>query len=171
MEHKRRLATEYLPAEAAKELEKATYNKDQPADSVGNDDKDGPKKKKFKGRNKKRPREQRPEAKDRLCPQLVAEEPCSFGDKCKFNHDIAGYVGSKPPDLGEKCHLFETYGKCPYGLTCRFAQQHLSGTKNLVNEERYAQTKGQTLTKNTLSKNLQRQLWKRTYNLDRANKA
>lgn len=60
----------------------------------------------------------------KLCPQLSRATVCPFADTCQFSHDIARFVATKPADLGPRCHLFDTYGHCKYGLACRFAMAH-----------------------------------------------
>ncbi|KFO28808.1 tRNA-dihydrouridine synthase 3-like [Fukomys damarensis] len=84
--------------------------------------------KRARGQNKVRPHMKPTHYdKNRLCPSLVQESPgqCFFGDRCRFLHDVSLYLESKPPDLGPRCVLFETFGRCPYGVTCRFAGAHL----------------------------------------------
>lgn len=95
------------------------------------------KKMKVKGRNKQRP-VTHIKSKDKLCPTIFQEKECSFGEKCKFSHDIKGFMESKPKDIGSHCFMFETYGKCPYGLACRYGSKHISEDfKNIVNQELY----------------------------------
>lgn len=95
----------------------------------------GKKKMKVKGRNKQRP-VTHIKSKDKLCPTIFQEKECSFGEKCKFSHDVKGFMESKPKDIGSHCFMFETYGKCPYGLACRYGSKHISEDfKNIVNQE------------------------------------
>ncbi|XP_072458025.1 tRNA-dihydrouridine(47) synthase [NAD(P)(+)]-like isoform X2 [Notamacropus eugenii] len=127
-------------------------------------------KKKSRGQNKSRPHMKPTRYDDnRLCPSLVQEsaEKCFFGERCRFLHDVDTYLASKPPDLGDKCVLFETFGKCIYGVTCRFARAHLGPQhQNLVKEELMKQWEGQRLTSNGLSKDLQHQLRKKKVQFD-----
>ncbi|NWW43164.1 DUS3L synthase, partial [Pedionomus torquatus] len=89
---------------------------------------------------------------------------CYFGPRCRFLHDIGEYVATKPADLGPSCVLFETFGRCIYGVTCRFAQAHLGdGYQNIVNTELAKQWEGKSLVRNNLSKELQHQLRKRKF--------
>ncbi|KAM6104841.1 LOW QUALITY PROTEIN: tRNA-dihydrouridine(47) synthase [NAD(P)(+)]-like [Pterocles gutturalis] len=70
----------------------------------------------------------------------------------------------KPPDLGRSCVLFKTFGKCIYGVTCRFAQAHLGdGCQNIVNTDLAKQWEGKSLVRNNLSKDLHHQLRKRKF--------
>ena len=66
-----------------------------------------------------RPRDERQKTSDRLCPSVIDERECKFGDKCKFSHDVSGYLATKLPDLGDTCFMYDTYGKCHFGITCR----------------------------------------------------
>ncbi|XP_036433768.1 tRNA-dihydrouridine(47) synthase [NAD(P)(+)]-like [Colossoma macropomum] len=129
-------------------------------------------KKKMKGQNKSRPH-MKPHSYDdrRLCPSLVQERDskCFYGDKCKFIHDVADYMSTKPADLGDRCYLYDTFGKCVFGVTCRFASAHTGPDfKNLVKEE-VCKTLGQKETvRNSLDKELQRRLRKRQVTFSRS---
>nr|XP_004999415.1 tRNA-dihydrouridine(47) synthase [NAD(P)(+)]-like isoform X2 [Cavia porcellus] len=121
--------------------------------------------KRARGQNKSRPH-MKPTQYDqnRLCPSLIQESPakCFFGDRCRFLHDVVRYLETKPPDLGPRCVLFETFGRCPYGVTCRFAGAHLGPEgQNLVLEELLARGAHMPPLRNALDKTLQRQLRKR----------
>lgn len=71
-------------------------------------------------------------------------------------------MAAKPPDLGGRCLLFETFGRCTYGATCRFAGAHLGeGYKNLMNADLLKQWEGRLAVRNGLSKDLQQQLRKK----------
>ncbi|XP_058878473.1 tRNA-dihydrouridine(47) synthase [NAD(P)(+)]-like isoform X2 [Acipenser ruthenus] len=133
------------------------------------DKKEGEKqqKKRAKGQNKSRPHV-KPNAYDdkRLCPSVVQEcaAKCFFGDKCKYLHDIPAYLKLKPADVGNKCYLHENFGKCQYGITCRFAKAHIGENfKNMVNEELVKNMEGKVMVKNALSKELQQNLRKRKF--------
>ncbi|XP_047565160.1 tRNA-dihydrouridine(47) synthase [NAD(P)(+)]-like [Lutra lutra] len=127
--------------------------------------------KRARGQNKGRPH-MKPAHYDtnRLCPSLVQESAakCLFGDRCRFLHDVGRYLETKPSDLGPRCVLFETFGRCPYGVTCRFAGAHLGPEgQNLVREERVQVP----LVRNGLDKALQQQLRKRKVRFERAEQA
>ncbi|XP_009708323.1 PREDICTED: tRNA-dihydrouridine(47) synthase [NAD(P)(+)]-like, partial [Cariama cristata] len=107
----------------------------------------------------------------RLCPSVTqgCAEKCYFGARCRFLHDIGEYMAVKPADLGHSCVLFETFGKCIYGVTCRFAQAHLGdGYENIVNTDLAKQWEGKSLVRNNLSKDLQHQLRKRKFSFKKA---
>ncbi|NXS99279.1 DUS3L synthase, partial [Jacana jacana] len=107
----------------------------------------------------------------RLCPSVTqgCAEKCYFGPQCRFLHDIGEYMTMKPADLGHSCVLFETFGKCIYGVTCRFAQAHLGdGYQNIINTELAKQWEGKSLVRNNLSKELQNQLRKRKFSFKKA---
>lgn len=127
--------------------------------------------KRARGQNKGRPH-MKPHHydKNRLCPSLVQESAakCFFGDRCRFLHDVGHYLETKPADLGPCCVLFETYGRCPYGVTCRFAGAHLGPEgQNLVQKEGVQAPP----VRNSLDKVLQQQLRKRKIHFERAEQA
>jgi hypothetical protein len=49
---------------------------------------------------------------------------CRFGDRCRYSHDVAGFLRSKPTDLGPRCHVYDTLGTCRAGLNCRYGGCH-----------------------------------------------
>ncbi|XP_073076619.1 tRNA-dihydrouridine(47) synthase [NAD(P)(+)]-like isoform X2 [Manis javanica] len=110
--------------------------------------------------------------KNRLCPSLVQESAakCFFGDRCRFLHDVGCYLETKPADLGPRCVLYETFGKCPYGVTCRFAGAHLGPEGQNLVQESLVQV---PLVRNSLDKalQLQLQLRKREIHFERAERA
>ncbi|NXI17597.1 DUS3L synthase, partial [Irena cyanogastra] len=94
---------------------------------------------------------------------------CHLGPRCRFLHDVSEYLAAKPADLGQRCVLFDTFGRCPYGVTCRFGRAHLGhGHQNLVNTALARRWEGKVLVRNGLSKELQQQLRKRKFSFQRA---
>lgn len=70
-------------------------------------------------------------------------------------------MSTKPADIGERCYLYEAFGKCAYGLTCRFAKAHTTPDfKTLENADVIKACEGKTSIKNSLSKDLQNRLRK-----------
>lgn len=130
--------------------------------------------KRARGQNKSRPHVKPTHYdKERLCPSLLQESAtCAFGDRCRFLHDVGRYLESKPADLGPRCVLFDTFGRCPYGVTCRFAGAHLGpGGQNLVQEEVVARCVHLPPVRNGLNRALQQQLRKRQVCFERAEQA
>ena len=85
-------------------------------------------------KKEKKKKEKRPFVKislsERLCNSLVdvgpGEEPQDCGyTNCKMQHDVVKFLASKPPDAGPDCYVFDTFGYCPRGVTCRFGTSHL----------------------------------------------
>ncbi|KAK2887780.1 hypothetical protein QQF64_012885 [Cirrhinus molitorella] len=130
-------------------------------------DHDGDKKdkKKMRGQNKSRPHIKPHSYEERrLCTSIIQERDtkCFFGDKCRFVHDVSEYLSTKAADLGDQCYLFNTFGRCQYGLTCRFAKAHTSPElKNMLNEELCKSWAGRETVRNHLDKELQRRLRKK----------
>ncbi|KAJ3044874.1 tRNA-dihydrouridine(47) synthase [NAD(P)(+)]-like protein [Rhizophlyctis rosea] len=109
---------------------------------AGSDDedvivKDEPGLKKKRGQNKKKDRAiTHSEDAISLCNDIGLGKGCSKGTKCRYSHDIAKYLEVKGPDLGSVCPLFAKYGRCKFGLKCRFARAHTDEQGNqLVNQE------------------------------------
>ncbi|KAK7483237.1 hypothetical protein BaRGS_00025530, partial [Batillaria attramentaria] len=178
------LANEYVSAESKEKLKQKTedsadfsagsgvkrkHDETEGDDAAGGDTSEKKSKRKLlKGRNKQRPVFKTKDA-DKACPAILQEQECKFGDKCKFSHDVAAFLQNKPKDLGEECHNFKTFGRCPYGFACRFATHHLSSEhKNLTNQELFDKMAAQPQVRNTLTKDLQHLLWKKKYDFSRA---
>ncbi|NXB09141.1 DUS3L synthase, partial [Cnemophilus loriae] len=140
--------------------------------NAGEEEKERPEKKRARGQNKSRPC-MKPNCyeQSRLCPSVTqgCAGRCHFGPRCRFLHDVSEYLAAKPADLGQRCVLFDTFGRCPYGVTCRFGQAHLGdGHQNLVNAALAQQWEGKLLVRNSLSKDLQQQLRKRKFSFQKA---
>ncbi|XP_043546227.1 tRNA-dihydrouridine(47) synthase [NAD(P)(+)]-like isoform X1 [Chiloscyllium plagiosum] len=129
--------------------------------------------KKARGQNKNRPhmKPKHYEHDQKLCTSVCQEPPmkCYFGEKCRFLHDVSKYLESKPSDLGDHCHLYATYGRCQYGVTCRYAKSHIGpNNKNLINEDLTKTWEGTVIVKNSLSKDLQQILRKKKFHFDKS---
>ncbi|CAD5117403.1 DgyrCDS6176 [Dimorphilus gyrociliatus] len=149
--------SQYLPSSMREEI------------SEGNDKGGQKPKKKLKGRNKTRPIEKHlEEGKSRLCPNIIQKRECQFGEKCRFLHDPAEYWKTKPEDLPGPCYNFETFGRCPYGLTCRFAKQHTN--EDLTEIQKKVEMKVEPSEKTVLSKELQITLRKKKYDFSLTDK-
>jgi tRNA-dihydrouridine synthase 3 len=59
-----------------------------------------------------------------FCRNVMLGRPCRYGDRCRNSHDLAGYLAAKPADLGPKCYVWDVYGACPAGVSCRFGDSH-----------------------------------------------
>jgi tRNA-dihydrouridine synthase 3 len=119
-----------------------------------------PKKKRERGMNKNRPRNRNPSGIDKICRRFLECGTCQFGDNCNFSHDVQAVIDNRPPDLGEKCVNFEVFGKCPYGVACRFGKEHITEDfKNITKETFSASYLDQI--KNSLTKSLQVELRKK----------
>lgn len=80
-------------------------------------------------------------------------------------------MAAKLPDLGDSCVLFKNFGKCMYGVTCRFSGAHLGEDyRNVVNVDLVKQWEGKLTVKNGLSKELQQQLRKRKVAFEKSNR-
>ncbi|XP_073714786.1 tRNA-dihydrouridine(47) synthase [NAD(P)(+)]-like isoform X3 [Misgurnus anguillicaudatus] len=145
------------PEEPSEEPEKKRMKLDN--------DGDRKEKKRMRGQNKCRPHVKPQSYEDkRLCPSIIQEREtkCFYGAKCRFIHDVSEYMSTKAEDLGEQCYLYNNFGKCQYGLTCRFAKAHTSpDLKNLVNEDLYKQACDKETVRNNLDKDLQKRLRKK----------
>jgi tRNA-dihydrouridine synthase 3 len=105
-----------------------------------------------------------------LCPTILNEKECRFGDKCKFCHDVSAFVKDKPEDIGPVCHNFVTFGRCPYGIACRYGKDHISeDLKNITNQELFDRVASQpSQFHNTINKDVQSLLWKKKYDFSKA---
>ena len=59
-------------------------------------------------------------------PEFSPDE-CTFGSKCRFEHDLRAYLAQKREDLATfdgVCPVWAAKGVCPAGWKCRFAGSH-----------------------------------------------
>lgn len=138
---------------------------------------DGEEREKQRGTFKKRPIDAPEDPAELLCRPVAAGESCPFGDTCKFSHDMGDYMRRKLKDLGTSCPVFDSVGRCRFGLACRFAGAHVrtraDGTfENVVDTERLARaqaagedgaTDGIPFERNALTHVVRTQLRKNTY--------
>ncbi|XP_071102844.1 tRNA-dihydrouridine(47) synthase [NAD(P)(+)]-like [Haliotis cracherodii] len=129
-----------------------------------------PKKQKTTGRNRNRPVDRGPPAAEKICPSIIRERDCVYGSSCKFCHDVCKFMANKPPDIGDKCYVFEKYGRCLQSVACRYGSKHIdSDFKNVTNKELYGEISKNPLTINFLEKDVQKLLWKKKYDFSTAN--
>ena len=62
---------------------------------------------------------------DKICPAINLGNECKFGDNCHFTHDVVAFLAKKPEDIKDRCILYDLYGECPNGLSCRFGNCHI----------------------------------------------
>ncbi|KAM7302512.1 tRNA-dihydrouridine(47) synthase [NAD(P)(+)]-like [Ixodes scapularis] len=130
-----------------------------------------PPRKKLRGQNRSRPHSTPQPRSSKLCFKFLSEEGCPHGETCRFGHDVDAFLRAKPADLGDRCPLFEAYGRCRYGVACRFAGAHLTDDRqNRVSPERWSVHVGAQVERNTLSRELQASLRKRQYDFAAAEK-
>ncbi len=60
-----------------------------------------------------------------VCFKLL-QGHCNHGERCKFSHDLEGFLRNKPPNIGDKCYLYDVTGKCRFGFGCCFSSAHTS---------------------------------------------
>lgn len=157
--------------EKSKILEESVAEKEE-TETKNDSDEPAKKKARFRGQNKKRPRDERIAAESRLCVATLNDTLCRFGDKCRFSHDIQSYWKSKPEDLPGDCPNFTNYGKCKHGLSCRFAKSHVdSNLKNVISFDKVEESSklGPSET-NTLTDDLRKLLLKKTYDYGKSEK-
>lgn len=138
---------------------------------MGSDDESQPppSKRKKRGQNRQRPRAIIPYS-QLLCPKLHLQEgeACRYGDRCRYLHDVSKYMVVKPPDIGDRCYVYDTYGKCAYGAACRFARCHLTADfKNVVNAALFDPNRRSPLL-NSVPKSLQENLRKKRFKFPRS---
>lgn len=135
-----------------------------------------PPKKRRHGQNKHRPRAVRIDFSEMLCPSLHdmrcrdIDHTCPYGDKCRYTHNTATFMMSKPADIGDSCYMFDKYGLCLYGPACRYSKSHVTKEfLNVVKEGVEEHECAERPVSNTLSKQLQIDLRKRRVQFERSN--
>jgi hypothetical protein len=135
-----KVKSEFILTERAPSLPPlpAPSNKDEgggdPRDSRDNDKRN----KKRRGQNKKRPRDARPDASEKLCLAIVRGEACPFGEKCRFGHDLKEFMATRPHDIVEVeggCPSYSNHGYCVFGAMCRVGSNHISKSGENVQKE------------------------------------
>ena len=106
-----------------------------------------------------------------MCPAF-ADGKCKYGDDCRLNHDVEAFLAAKPPNISERCPVFEAYGRCSAGIKCRFSDCHTrnNGRENVVDEEKYALHKEMRESPFPPNEEILNQLAKKKYPFGRAKK-
>lgn len=107
----------------------------------------------------------------KICHKLAADGQCPYGDRCNNSHNLDEFAQNRLTDINNDCYAFNQFGKCHYGIACRFGGCHLNGTQNIIDNDKFEQSNHATQTYNSLSKELQSQLRKKVYDFSLANKA
>lgn len=76
------------------------------------------------------------------------------------------YLDKKQPLIGPDCHVFDKFGHCPFGLTCRFNSKHIrklddSTYENVTDADKFKPDVCQIY--NVVNSELRNKLWKRSY--------
>lgn len=145
---------------------------------------------KKRGRNKKRPGPLKFQRSSKLCPILVDVSPergigpesnsstlpkCTFPN-CQFQHDVKAFLENKTLDIGDECWIYKNYGRCQYGLACRFGNSHITvedeNYRNKIDKSLYSENKAQKHHRelNHLTKDLQMELRRKEYEFKVADK-
>ena len=91
-----------------------------------------------------------------------------FGEKCNYSHDLESFIANRLPDIGETCVNFKLFGKCRYGVTCRFGKEHLTeDLKNIDKRDSFSQLYADRV-KNSLTSELQYLLRKKKFEYPRS---
>ncbi|KAI9492368.1 hypothetical protein BDB00DRAFT_828723 [Zychaea mexicana] len=122
----------------------------------------GKKNKKVRGANYGQRGKKRIQDDVKLCKTIALGGECSFGETCKFSHDLEKYLESKPADVGDKCPQFEVFGYCRNGYKCRYLKAHLDENKKLVVNQELKDKEVQH-TRNGISHDIQFKLSKFKY--------
>ncbi|BFZ01663.1 hypothetical protein BsWGS_04702 [Bradybaena similaris] len=175
-DYKPKLHTEYVSSEVKDKLEDVDISQNHASDpekrtAVAHEGEPPHKKAKLKGRNKHRPKNERMQDKDKICRSVKENKECRFGDKCKFSHDKEDFVSKKLPELEGPCYIYDTFGHCPYGISCRFAANHITeDLQNKTNDDIYNKDTARKSI-NELSSDVRFKLWKRKYDFRRADQS
>ena len=102
---------------------------------------------------------------------------CNYAPNCKQSHDVKAWLANKPKDIDTSCYVFRKFGKCPFGLTCRFSGDHIvfketeedeKSFENVIDEIKLKEMSGVCQIYNVLSGDLKTKLWKRKYDFKRS---
>eukprot|EP00560_Eucampia_antarctica_P009055 CAMPEP_0197828308 /NCGR_PEP_ID=MMETSP1437-20131217/4897_1 /TAXON_ID=49252 ORGANISM="Eucampia antarctica, Strain CCMP1452" /NCGR_SAMPLE_ID=MMETSP1437 /ASSEMBLY_ACC=CAM_ASM_001096 /LENGTH=547 /DNA_ID=CAMNT_0043429479 /DNA_START=75 /DNA_END=1715 /DNA_ORIENTATION=- len=123
------------------------------------------KNKRGQNKGKKRPRDSKIDQGQKICKATMLGKECSFGDSCKFNHDVKLALANRPEDIKEIgiCPNFKLRGWCEYGIMCRTGKCHLNiATGENIRNEDFGKPQPAETT-NLLRKDVQVLLRKKKY--------
>ena len=89
----------------------------------------GKRRKKKKGQNKKRARDEKIDDGVKLCRAVVEGKECTFGERCRYSHDVKAALADRLPDIAEVeggCPVYNLSGDCIYGIQCRVGSEHIN---------------------------------------------
>jgi tRNA-dihydrouridine synthase 3 len=157
------LKKEFILKERSSSLAPLEPPKEEEASGDGRDNSSSKHK---KGKQKKRPRDTRITADQKICLSIMRGKSCAFGDTCRFSHDIKEYIATRPADIvtetGEGCHIYNKFGFCIYGAMCRFGASHINmATGDNIRKD--PESEGVPPVINVLSKDVQIQLRKNKF--------
>eukprot|EP00735_Rhodelphis_limneticus_P001293 TRINITY_DN1187_c0_g1::TRINITY_DN1187_c0_g1_i1::g.17224::m.17224 TRINITY_DN1187_c0_g1::TRINITY_DN1187_c0_g1_i1::g.17224 ORF type:complete len:681 (-),score=142.33,sp/Q96G46/DUS3L_HUMAN/43.41/1e-176,Dus/PF01207.12/1.8e+03,Dus/PF01207.12/1.1e-53,zf-CCCH/PF00642.19/0.027,zf-CCCH/PF00642.19/0.06,zf-CCCH/PF00642.19/3.9e+02,ketoacyl-synt/PF00109.21/0.0071 TRINITY_DN1187_c0_g1_i1:21-2063(-) len=122
--------------------------------------------KKQRGTNLSRHKHMKVE-KQNMCHSWLYQGACAYGQGCRFSHDLTDFLKTRPTDLDIDCPYYEKLGKCSYGVMCRAGKKHFLDGKSLIDEEKVKIVHAPSEV-NSISREVQGQLRKRTYNFSKA---
>ncbi|KYQ92511.1 CCCH-type zinc finger-containing protein [Tieghemostelium lacteum] len=105
---------------------------------------------------------------DKMCISINLGKPCTYGDKCKYSHDVSKFLEKKSEIIPGKCVHFEREGKCKFGISCLVGQDHIVDGKSIEDPEKVASYKPVKLVCNDISTPIIVSLKKREYLFPRA---
>uniref|UniRef100_A0A5S6QZ32 tRNA-dihydrouridine(47) synthase [NAD(P)(+)] n=1 Tax=Trichuris muris TaxID=70415 RepID=A0A5S6QZ32_TRIMR len=124
--------------------------------------------KRNRGVNRDRPYDVRSPLESKVCSFILSNTTCPYGEKCRYLHDTSSYLETKPTDLEGACPLFSKYGKCRFGISCRFAGQHAGADFSSSADLGLDGVGFDGSEFNLLTLDLRKQLMKRKYDFCRA---
>lgn len=105
--------------------------------------------KKQRKNKQKRARDERQDDSEKMCMSVMRDQPCPFGEeKCRFSHDIKSFMAQRPEDIKELeggCPIFNAYGYCMYGISCRFGSSHITKSGENIRRPVCISTEGNTI--------------------------
>ena len=89
------------PIDVEKNDTSSSNNNNDRRDDRNRYDKKGNRKKRSGGMNRKRPRDVKASNESKLCLSVIRGEICSYGDSCKYSHDLKSILADRPPDIAQ----------------------------------------------------------------------